>query len=194
MRLQECGEAISPRSLVAMPISAKERFTLLLLPVRGRLEGYALALARGNREDARDLLADALMKTFERLDRLQDEKGFAAYVITAMRRASIRRRWRMRIFSPFTDETPVSTSRSARSTDGRYDIDLLYRALDLLPERTREVLVLFEIAGLSLNEIVEIQGGSLSGVKSRLVRGRQRLAELLGEERMGVIHVTSNQP
>jgi len=44
-------------------------------------------------------------------------------------------------------------------------------------------VILFEISGLSLQEIVEIQGGSLSGVKSRIVRGRERLAVLLGERK-----------
>lgn len=183
-----------PPDTIAMAAPAKERFTRLFLPARGRLESYALALARGSREDARDLLADALMKTFEQLDRLGDERGFAAYVITTMRRAWIRRRWRMRIFSPFTEETPVAAGRSGQGADGNYDIQVLYEALDRLPERTREVLVLFEIAGLSLNEIAVIQGGSLSGVKSRLVRGRQSLAALLMEEEDRITNSRHEQP
>lgn len=43
-------------------------------------------------------------------------------------------------------------------------------------------MILFEIVGLSLNEIQTIQGGSLSGVKSRLVRGRKHLARIMGVE------------
>ena len=60
------------------------------------------------------------------------------------------------------------------------EVVLLYRALDELSASQREAVVLFEISGLSLEEVREIQGGSLSGVKSRISRGRQRLAELLG--------------
>jgi DNA-directed RNA polymerase specialized sigma24 family protein len=59
------------------------------------------------------------------------------------------------------------------------DVAMLNRALARLPERQREAVVLFEISDLSLEEIRVIQGGSLSGVKSRIVRGRQKLAELL---------------
>ncbi len=48
-----------------------------------------------------------------------------------------------------------------------------------LPEKQREALALFEISGLSIEEVREIQGGSLSAVKMRLVRGREQLALLL---------------
>ena len=43
-----------------------------------------------------------------------------------------------------------------------------------------KALTLFEISGLSLEEIREIQGGSLPGVKSRVQRGRKKLAEIMG--------------
>jgi RNA polymerase sigma-70 factor (ECF subfamily) len=56
---------------------------------------------------------------------------------------------------------------------------VLDRALARLPEKQREAVILFEISGFSLAEIREIQGGSLSGVKSRIVRGRDNLANLL---------------
>jgi RNA polymerase sigma-70 factor (ECF subfamily) len=61
------------------------------------------------------------------------------------------------------------------------DLLVLHRPLDSLEERQRETVILFEISGLSLEEIRAIQGGSLSGVKSRLVRGRQRLAEVMSD-------------
>ena len=44
----------------------------------------------------------------------------------------------------------------------------------------RETVVLFDVSDLSLEEIRRIQGGTLSGVKMRLKRGRERLARVLG--------------
>jgi DNA-directed RNA polymerase specialized sigma24 family protein len=41
--------------------------------------------------------------------------------------------------------------------------------------------VLFELSGFSIEEIREIQGGSISGVKTRLVRGREALRSMLTE-------------
>jgi RNA polymerase sigma-70 factor (ECF subfamily) len=54
-----------------------------------------------------------------------------------------------------------------------------YSELNKMPTKQKEAIVLFEISGLSLNEIHQIQGGSLSGVKSRIGRGRQHLEQKL---------------
>jgi RNA polymerase sigma-70 factor (ECF subfamily) len=61
------------------------------------------------------------------------------------------------------------------------DIQILNQALSYLPQEQREAIVLFEIVGFSIEEIKAMQGGSLSGVKSRLVRARQKLADMLSD-------------
>ena len=43
----------------------------------------------------------------------------------------------------------------------------------------KESIVLFEITGFSNEEIVEIQDDSVSSVKQRLRRGRERLKQIL---------------
>lgn len=44
---------------------------------------------------------------------------------------------------------------------------------------SKESIVLFEITGFSIKEIVEIQDDSVSSVKQRLRRGRERLEKIL---------------
>ncbi len=68
------------------------------------------------------------------------------------------------------------------TADQKLEVKELYEALQELPEKQRETVVLFEISGLSLNEIQEIQGDSLSAVKSRLVRAREKLSQILEQE------------
>ncbi len=68
------------------------------------------------------------------------------------------------------------------TAEHKLEIKELYEAMQELPEKQRETIVLFEISGLSLNEIMEIQGDSLSAVKSRLVRGREKLSQILEQE------------
>lgn len=62
------------------------------------------------------------------------------------------------------------------------DIYFLNQALSKLVSEQRESVILFEIVGLSIKEIMEIQGVSESAVKQRLKRGRERLTELLTYE------------
>ncbi|MCB9742000.1 MAG: sigma-70 family RNA polymerase sigma factor [Alphaproteobacteria bacterium] len=55
----------------------------------------------------------------------------------------------------------------------------LERALQGLPEGQRRVLVLHHIEGLGLSEIAEAEGVAVGTIKSRLHRGRARLARAL---------------
>ena len=55
----------------------------------------------------------------------------------------------------------------------------LYQALSRLPLAVREAIVLYEIEGFSQEEICNIQGGTLSGVKSRINRGRESLKKII---------------
>jgi len=66
------------------------------------------------------------------------------------------------------------------------DVEILYKALQKLPASQAEAIVLFEISGFSLNEITEIQGGTLSGVKTRLKRGREKLASILNKNDVNI--------
>jgi hypothetical protein len=44
------------------------------------------------------------------------------------------------------------------------------------PPEAREAIVLFELDGFTLEEIAEVQRASLSAIKSRLARSREKLA------------------
>lgn len=61
----------------------------------------------------------------------------------------------------------------------REDEQRLYRALDRLPDRHRTALILYEIEGLSSDEVAELTGASVGTVWVWLHRGRAKLAEYL---------------
>lgn len=156
----------------------RERFLRLLLPVRDRLMQFARAMTR-NREEADDLVSDTILAALERFDDLRSPAAFLGYLFTIAVRIHKRRRWRERLFGSYDEEYAESIPSNATAPDISADVAMLYKALDQLPERQRETVVLFELSDLSLEEIRAIQGGSLSGVKSRLVRGREKLAQIL---------------
>lgn len=53
--------------------------------------------------------------------------------------------------------------------------EALYRILDGIGEKYRTVIILFELEGLSGQEIAEITGSSLANVWVRLFRGREKM-------------------
>jgi RNA polymerase sigma-70 factor (ECF subfamily) len=71
--------------------------------------------------------------------------------------------------------------------DTNHDVKLLNELLSKLPDKQREAIVLFELSGFSIEEIRDLQGGSLSGVKMRLSRGRDQLRLWLEEPSEGTI-------
>jgi RNA polymerase sigma-70 factor (ECF subfamily) len=158
----------------------QRRFMALLLPLRDRLARFARSMARSP-EDAEDLVADTMLAAFEGFDRLKTPEAFLGYLFTIASRLHRQRSWRRKIFDEYDQERAAMIHHRGTSPETAADILFLRNALNHLPERQRETLVLFEISGLSLEEIREVQGGSLSGVKSRLTRGRERLAELLAD-------------
>ena len=65
------------------------------------------------------------------------------------------------------------------NTDSDAKVYLLHEALALLPDVQKEAIILFEISGFSIKDIMSIQNASESAVKQRLKRGRERLVALL---------------
>lgn len=55
----------------------------------------------------------------------------------------------------------------------------LYDALNKLPLKYREAVVLHFISGFSLQEVAAIQQSTLSAVKVRVLRGKIRLRKIL---------------
>jgi RNA polymerase sigma-70 factor, ECF subfamily len=74
------------------------------------------------------------------------------------------------------DETPESLAIAGAERER------LARALEALPPRSREVLVLRELEGCSYKEIAEITGIPIGTVMSSLSRARDRLQKALGAE------------
>ncbi len=156
----------------------QEKFLTLLAPVRDGLMRFARAMTR-NTDDARDLVSETILVAFQNFDKLRKPESFKSYTFTIASRIFKRRRWRSRIFAEYDEQFAENIRSTDSLPDSKADIHRLYSAIDTLPEKQKEAIILFELSGFSLEEVKELQGGTLSGVKSRLKRGREQLAEIL---------------
>lgn len=167
-------------------VSTKERqdrFMQLLLPVQKRLEAFCFAMTR-NDEEACDLVGETILRAYEHFAQIRDAEAFLSYLFTIASRLHKRKRWRGRIFGNYDADSAESLPYGGIAPDVSADVEKLYSALAQLPDQQREAIVLYEITGLSVAEIQEIQGGSLSSVKMRLSRARKALATILGVEEL----------
>jgi RNA polymerase sigma-70 factor, ECF subfamily len=153
--------------------------------VEGHLaRAYRVALAlTGQPERALDATQDAFARVFEARARLDPARPFFPFLYQALRR---------RCFTLHRDEA-LRASRLAFAVRERPDDDparaaslreehaRCVAAIEALPPREREVLVLKDVEGLRYRDIAELVGIPLGTVMSRLYSARRRVALALEE-------------
>jgi len=166
-------------------------FDQLIVKYRARVYSVVYNLC-GNREDGADLAQTTFIKAFQSINRFQGQSSFFTWLYRIAVNATLThlRKNRLRTFFSFekiTAEDRASEVIDALTDKSGADRELfvkelqekLNEALQKLSIKHRMVITLFEIDGLSHNEIAEIMGCSVGTVRSRLHYAKQLLqAEL----------------
>lgn len=145
-----------------------------------------------NREDAEDVMQDAFLKAYEKLDQFQGNAKFYTWLVRiAVNESLMRLRKRRTSKTVSMDEDLVTEEGSvprdfadwAPNPEQNYDnselSDILLRTINGLPRGFRVVFVLRDVENLSTEETAEALGLSIPAVKSRLLRARLQLRERL---------------
>jgi RNA polymerase sigma-70 factor (ECF subfamily) len=146
-----------------------------------------------NREDAADLTQDAFIKAFQSINRFQGQSAFFTWLyriavngtLNHLQKAKLRRFFSL---EKIRDEEPVANLLDQLADPGNASDrqaclgelqQKLNEAMQKLSIKHRTVVTLYEIDGLSHEEIAEITGASVGTVRSRLHYAKQFLqAEL----------------
>jgi RNA polymerase sigma-70 factor, ECF subfamily len=163
-------------------------FDVLTLRYRGRVYGVIYNMT-SNREDAADLTQDAFIKSFQSINRFQGQSSFFTWLyriavnstLTHLRKNRLRTffslekvdendRQSAEVIEALTDNTGVERNTFVKELQER-----LNDAMQKLSIRHRTVVTLFEIDGLSHQEIAEIMNCSVGTVRSRLHYAKQQL-------------------
>ena len=143
------------------------------------LRAFALSLtSRSDRAD--DLVQETLMKAWKHHDSFEPGTNMKAWLYTILRNefyTLLRKRKR-----EIEDADNFYSSKVAvhGEQDGHLDMADLRVALAKLPDDQREALILVGASGFSYDEAAEICKVAIGTIKSRVNRGRAKLAELLG--------------
>lgn len=158
-----------------MASTKQKHFLKLYQPVHKRFEKFCRARAFGDMP-YKDLINESLLIAFTKMDALKNEQSFLSFLIgIAIRVLSNSKRKHRPSLSEEGYEFENHPDPT-ESIDKKFEIEMLYKALATLPELQREALILFEITGYSIKEIMQIQQSGSSAVKQRLARGRKELA------------------
>ena len=133
----------------------------------------------GNVEDAEDLMNDTLLTVMEGFDKIRDTSAFRSYIFSVASNLNKKKFRRLKFRAEFNEKESKRIVDISQDAEYLTDFGIVYETILSLPPATAEALILFHISDLTLEDIQKIQGGSLSGVKQRLKRGREKLLSLL---------------
>ncbi len=131
--------------------------------------------------DIDDVIQDVLVRMHRGLSDLRDNERFSAWMFQVARNAIVDAR-RKHAHAPVDGHDLDDAQAEPSANDDREAATALSGCVSLfvaqLPSPYREAITLVELEGKTAKEAAEMAGISVSGMKSRVQRGRARLREL----------------
>lgn len=135
--------------------------------------------------EVEDVLQDVFIRVQRGLAGLRDEERFTSWLFQIARN-SVAEHMRTRGRHPLPDSAEGDDDRAADvAADDREASRSLSGCVSMfvarLPSPYREAITLVELEGLTAREAAEMAGISISGMKSRVQRGRAQLRQMFDE-------------
>jgi len=171
----------------------RELFYELVQPYERRVYAAALAILR-NEADAEDAAQEAMLKAFANIRQFRQEARFSTWLIQVTVNEALMRRRRQRtvIMEPIDDRGDNDAEQDyaprdfadwreipSESLERKEVRQKLTEALATLDRKYREVFVLRDVEHMNIQETAEALGISIASVKTRLLRARLMLRDLL---------------
>ncbi|MBL6428126.1 MAG: RNA polymerase sigma factor [Maritimibacter sp.] len=142
------------------------------------MRAFAASLTR-NSAAADDLVQDTIVKAWKNFDKFKPGTNLRAWLFTILRNTFYSDLRKKKREVEDVDGAMASTLSEKPHHDGRLAMADFEKVFAELPVEQREALILVGASGMSYEEAAETCGVAIGTIKSRINRGRARLAELL---------------
>jgi RNA polymerase sigma factor (sigma-70 family) len=180
MRMNE-----TEKELVAMVLAGRvEAFEPLVTPYRGPLLALAARLT-GNREEALDVVQEALLRAYRSLHSFDAGRPFRSWLFQIAANAARdrgRRTSRERAAFPEVIDRAATPADPEAGLDRRETRSGLMSALAALSPREREVFVLRDLEELDIRETSRVLGCSSLSVRVSLSSARKKLRRTIEQD------------
>ena len=147
----------------------KERFTELVLSAEKTLYRVSMSMLH-NESDCEDAVQTAILTAYEKLSDLKQEEYFKTWLVRILINACHRQlRFQKR-------HTELSEDIPAEENNVSFEVR---EAINKLPDKIRQAIVLYYIEEFSIKEIKTILHIPEGTIKSRLSKGRLLLKDIL---------------
>ncbi len=188
------GKGTDSRAGVVDLADKKRVFDSLVKQYEKRIYNVAYRML-GDAESAADVTQETFINAWRHFDKFRGESSLGTWlyrIATNLCKNKLKQRKRRRQFESYSLDAPVETEddfvtpqvaderRNPEKVATQHELGRQVAAnlLKLKPE-FREMIILRDLQHLSYEEICEVTGLSLSAVKSRLLRARRQLQQLL---------------
>ena len=190
----DAGHESEPSLIARICEGESSLFATLVKPYERRVYVTALALLR-NDADAQDVAQEAILKAFANLRQFRGESKFSTWLIQiTVNEARMRqRKQHADLFEPIAelqDEEGAYTPRDfadwreipSEALERSEIRALLAKALASLAQKYREVFILRDVEQISIEETAAVLNISIASVKTRLLRARLMLRDILAPD------------
>lgn len=137
---------------------------------------YLTTLCR-NEALAEDIVSESFVKAFNLID--EERESFKFWLFKVCRNAWLDYLRKARRLAPVPENMADGGTDLAEKVIEDEEYRALYRAINLLKENYREVILLYYFDELSVSEIADITDQSVQNVKVQMYRARNKLKEIL---------------
>ena len=141
----------------------------------------------GNKEDAEDVMQEAFLSAFKKLDTYKGEVSFGAWLKKIVINRSLDHLKKKKVFFEEINEKVIDEQSPVMEIQ-EINMPKIKKAIGQLPEGYRVVLSLYLLEGYDHDEISEILGISNSSSRSQLLRAKLKLKDYLVKDEVFSIH------
>jgi RNA polymerase sigma-70 factor (ECF subfamily) len=172
-------------NIVSLKEDSKKEWNMLVQNYSKNIYNIALNFTK-NSEEAADITQDIFIKIYRNINKYKDKSSFKAWLIRIAKNHCIDH-WRknkkhqdnMEINDNIhTDNSATPEERIIADSER----ELLRQKLKALPENIRILIIMRDIEGYSYNKISQEFNLPLGTIKSRINRGRLKLAKIFSRE------------
>lgn len=161
-------------------------FNKIVAKYRQKIYWHARRMV-GNHIDADEVTQEVIIVLYEKLKNFKFKSSLFTWIyrITSTRSLNLIKRRKIKRFFSIDDVDYDSVSSDhdiMKDLDNKEKIDNLNAVLKELPVKQREVFVLRHFDELSYEEIAEITGKSVGGLKANYFHALKKVTELMNEE------------
>lgn len=159
------------------PEPKQQRFVRLYEPLHDKLCRFVQTLV-WDKEDAKDVVSETALRAYEGLEELRSEDAFLSYLFSIASNL-IKHKIRRKKFWGMFNQNAAEHIPATTNADEQLLLYELNKALQLLSTKQSQAIIAYEVSGLSMAQIAQMQQITEEGVRTNIHRARKKLTELL---------------